>query len=58
MVWGRIVVTTVTILWNNTKIITNVNTAPHITHDLEVGHEAVLEGNVASLVFILLGHSI
>ena len=55
MVWGRILVTTVTIRGNDTNIFTNVNTAPHFTHDLKVGHEAVSEGNVASLVFIFFG---
>ena len=55
MDWGRIVVTTVTINGNDTNIFTSLNTATHITHDLEVGHEAVSKGNVAILVFIFLG---
>ena len=39
----------------DTNMFTNFNTAPHITHDHEVGHEAVLEGNIVCLVFIFLG---
>ena len=55
MFWGIIVVTSVPILGNDTNIFTNVNTAPYITHDREVGYEAVLEGNVVCLIFIFLG---
>ena len=58
MVWGVIMVTTSTIRGNGTKSFTNVNTDPQITHDIEVGHEAVSEGNVVSLVFIFLGRYI
>ena len=56
--WGSIVVTSVSIRGNDTNIFTSVNTAPHITHDCEVVHEAVLEGNVVCLVFIFLGEYI
>ena len=40
------------------KYFTNVNAAPHITHNQEFGNEAVLEGNVVCLVFIFLGEYI
>ena len=55
MFWGIIVVTYVPIRRNNRNIFTNVNTAPHLTHDHKFGYEAVLEGNLVCLVFILLG---
>ena len=51
-------VTSVPIRGNNRNIFTNVNTAPHLTHDREVGHEAVSEGNTVCIVFILLGEYI
>ena len=48
-------VTSVSIRGNDTNIFTSVNTAPHITHDCEVVHEAVSKVNVVCLVFIFLG---
>ena len=58
MFWGRIGVTSVPILENDRNIFTNLNTAPHLTHDREVGHEAVSEGNGVCLVFIFIGEYI
>ena len=43
---------------NVRNIFTNVNTSPHLTHDNEVGHEAVLESNEVCLLFIFLGEYI
>ena len=50
--------TSVPIRGNDLNILTNVNTAQHLTHDCEFGHEAVSEGNVVCLIFILLGEYI
>ena len=47
--------TSVPIHGNDRNIFTNVNTAPHLTHDCEVVHEAVSKVNVVCLVFIFLG---
>ena len=58
MFWVRIVVTSVPIRGNDRNISTNVNTSPHPTHDHEVGHEEVSEGNIVCLVFIFLGEYI
>ena len=55
MFWGRIVVTSVPIRGNDRNMFTNVNTAPHLTHDREVGHEAISDGNIVCLLFIFLG---
>ena len=55
MFWERILVTSVPIRGNDWNIFTNVNAAPHLTHDCEFGHEVALEDNVVCLVFIFLG---
>ena len=51
-------VTTVATCGNDTNIFTNINTTPHITHDIKVVQEAVSEGNVVSLVLIFFGEYI
>ena len=38
-------VTSVLIRGNDRNIFTNVYTAPHLTHECEVGHEELSEGN-------------
>ena len=50
--------TFVSIRGNDCNIFTNMNSAPHLTHDCEFGHEAVSEVNVVCLVFVFLGEYI